>query len=115
MNPTNRKVFIANYQDKDFSSADQFGEVVFVTKGFVPLHDMTKVRNGLKKFVDLSSQHDYLVINGPSVIVTLLSILWFTKHGYLNVLSWDGKTSSYRPFVVGIDSITEQLDMNGNT
>lgn len=100
-------VFIANFQNRDFSPAEKFGEAIFVTKGYVPLDDMTKVRNNLKKFVDLSSQHDYLILNGPSVVVTLLSLLWFTKHGYINVLSWDGKDNSYRHFVVGVDSIQD--------
>ena len=109
MTDTQRKVFIANYQDKDFAPANEFGEPIFVTQCFVPLHNMTKVRSSLKKFVDLSSQHDYLILNGPSVIVLMLGLLWFAKHGYVNVLSWDNKNTRYRHFVLGLESIVESV------
>lgn len=99
------KVFVANYQDMDFTPAQQFGELVFITQGYIPLNDLEKVRAQIKKFVDLSSPSDYIIQNGPSVIVTLLAVLWFMKHGYINMLSWNSKTKSYKHFVVGVDSV----------
>lgn len=108
MTPTNHKVFITNFQDMDFSPAEKFGELVFITKGYQYLGDLEKVRNQLSRYVDMSAPTDYLVLNGPSVIIAMLSVLWFVKHGYINMLAWDNATKSYKHFVVGINRV------NGN-
>lgn len=100
-----RKVFITNFQDMDFSPAEAFGECVFITKGYQYLGDLEKIRNLLSRYVNMSSPNDYLVLNGPSVIIAMLSVLWFTKHGYINMLAWDNQSKSYKNFVVGIDKV----------
>lgn len=101
------KVFITNFQDKNFSPAKKYGEVIFVTKGFMPLDDMEDVRSSLSKYVELSSPQDFVILIGPSVIIAMFTVLWFQKHGFMNVLSWDNKNMAYRHFVIGVDSVTD--------
>ena len=104
------KVFVANFQEKSFTPAERYGEVIFVTTGFIPLYDMEAVRKKLAKFVELSSPSDYLILIGPSVICSMLSILWFSKHGFVNLLSWDGKRNDYNHFVLGVNEVVSMTD-----
>jgi hypothetical protein len=102
------RVFVANFQEKSFESARKFGdEIIFVTTGFIPLNDMEAVRQKLAKYVELSNSSDYLILLGPSVINCMLSILWFEKHGFINILSWDSKRNDYNHFVIGTHSVVD--------
>ena len=99
------RVFVANFQEKSFEPAERFGEVIFITTGFVRLNDMEAVRAKIAKYVELSRPTDFVIFLGPSVINTMLAVLWFHKHGYINVLSWDNKRKDYNHFVVGVNEI----------
>lgn len=103
-NPTS-KVFVTNFQSRDYSSAEKYGELVFVTKGFIVLSDLEKIRKSLSRFIELSSADDYVILMGPSVIIAMFTVLWFAKHGYMNILSWDGKNNTYNHYVVGVDKV----------
>ena len=107
----NPKVFIANFQDIDFTPAEAYGETVFITRGFQHLNDLEKIRSTLKRYVDTSAPSDFVVLNGPSVIVAQLALLWFAKHGYINVLTWNGSDKSYKHAVLTVPNEVK----NGNS
>jgi hypothetical protein len=97
-----RRVYIVNFQTKNFNSAKKYGELVYITQGYLDLKKIDEYRSKLERYVDMASPTDSLILNGPAVINTLLTILWFRKFGYLNILSWDGRAFVYSHNVVGL-------------
>ena len=97
-----RKVFITAFQQKDFTSLDKWGETVFVTKGYIPFDDLERVRKNLQSYIDLANQDDYVILNGPSILTGMFSILWFYKFGYINTLAFNTKSNEYKLCVLGI-------------
>lgn len=104
--PDRPRVYIVNFQTKNFSSAKKFGELVFITQGFLDLTKIDELREKFSRYVELASPSDCLILNGPAVVNTLLTVLWFKKFGYLNILSWDGRSLNYSHNVVGVNDAT---------
>ena len=80
-------VFVTNFQAKNFTPAEKFGDIVFITKGFMPLDDMNLIRKKLEAYIDISDSSDFVILIGPTVILGMFTMLWAAKHGYMNLLS----------------------------
>jgi len=97
------KVFVLNeLESRDYSTAIPYGELIFVTKGYVNLHDLGQLRRKLDSLIKFSNPSDYVIVIGPSVLIMLFGILWFQKHGLMNVLAWNSQVKGYVPFVIGL-------------
>lgn len=103
MDEDKRTVYVSNFQpDKNFQSAEKFGEVVYMSKGFIDLKNITKVRKIFERWLEEATQEDYIILTGPAVINALVIMLWFNKFGYVNILSWDTRSPRYVHNVVGL-------------
>lgn len=99
----NSKVFIANFQpNKDFSPAEEFGELVFMSRGFIDLKNLARTRSKIEQYLKVAAPTDFIILNGPAVVNALIIALWFNRFGYVNVLSWDPNKTGYIHNVVGI-------------
>jgi hypothetical protein len=101
------RVFVTNFQERDFGPADKFGETIFITRGYVPLRDITALRTKLAAHIAYSKADDYVIITGPAVLIAMFSLLWIQKHGFMNVLSWNTRQKGYDHYVIGSDSVSE--------
>ena len=97
------KVFVTYETNHDFSEAERYGEITFLTsddlsnvRGSVRNEGiLSNIRNKLKKF---DAENDWIVVTGsPYVAAAVFLILGNRKIRSVNVLRWDNRDFVYRP------------------
>jgi len=100
-----QKVLVPNRGGHDYSAAEQFGELVFVTTGHINRFATGKIYRECMTAVQDSSPDDYIMEVGPSICVTILAACFARQWGRLNLLIFsDGE---YMPRELNIDSLME--------
>lgn len=88
-----KKVFVVNKSNHDFSSAEQYGKLVFLSEG--PMNRYS-TNNMCRSFTDKmkdSSAEDYIVPCSLNVMNSIACAIFARKHGTLNLLLF--KDGSY--------------------
>lgn len=80
------KVYIVNKSSHDFSSAEQYGEVIFLSEGPMNRYGTNNMIRNFKKVFENSSYEDYLVPCSLNIMNLIASALFVHKHGRLNLL-----------------------------
>lgn len=84
------KVYIVNKSAHDFSAAERFGDVIFLSEG--PM-DRYSVNNMVRQFTEImegSESNDYIVPCSLNVMNSIASAIFAHKHGKLNLLLFKG-------------------------
>ncbi len=100
-------VFVTNYQERDFGPADELGECIFITRAFVPLNNISALYTKLANHVAYSKPSDFAILTGPSVLIAIFTALWLQKHGFMNILSWNTRSKTYKHYVVSSSQILD--------
>ena len=98
-----RKVFVINQSSHDYSVAEQFGELVFMTKGSVNRFNVSEIFRLLDPFLSQSSENDYLLVGGHSVLCSVACSMFVAKHKRLNLLIYKAiplKAGSYKERII---------------
>lgn len=69
------KVFVINGMTHDFSNAESYGKLVYVTEGKVPLFKTDVTRKMLKEGLVGFTADDYLVVSGPALMCMMATLL----------------------------------------
>lgn len=80
------KVYIVNKSSHDFSAAEQYGDIVFLSEG--PMNRYS-TNNMFREFIGkmrYSSKKDYIVPCSLNVMNSIACALFAHKHGTLNLL-----------------------------
>ena len=73
------KVYIINKSAHDYSSATQYGELVFITQGLIDSYNLNLTfRQALTTLQDYNPQEDYILLTGLSS--TNLIVGWVLGH-----------------------------------
>lgn len=96
-------VWVVQEGNNDYSSAEEFGTVRFVTKGdlrnLVGCDQNKQVENDIKIFnANYLQGTDYIVVVGNPMISVLLAMS--IRSGSHKFLKWDGRRSQYIPFIL---------------
>lgn len=103
------KVFIIQETNVDFSKAEEFGDLVFLTDGRRDdFHNIVNsqhndrliahIRQGLK---DYNERVDWLVITGsPYVCSAVFALLGLSGIRSLRLLRWDNRDFRYIPLII---------------
>ena len=89
------KVYVVNNVHHDFSKAEQYGELVYVTKGKLPIFKTSIVRAMLEKGLAKFTKYDYLLISGPVIVHIMAATLLFNKFDTVKFLVFDAKQQNY--------------------
>ena len=81
-----RKVFVINKSSHDYSGAEKFGKLIFMTKGSMNRFACSKMNRIFDLFLEGSHRDDYLLISGMNVMCALACSLFAAKHQRLNLL-----------------------------
>ncbi len=81
-----RKVYVVNKSAHDFSKAEEFGEVVFLSEGAVNRYATNNMHRKFKESMRGSSPDDYIVPCSLNVMNSIACALFARKHGKLNLL-----------------------------
>jgi len=88
-----KKVYIVNRSSHDFSAAEQFGELVFLSEGPMNRYSTNNMYRVFKEVMEESSGDDYIVPCALNVMNSIACALFAYKHGKLNLLLF--KDGSY--------------------
>ena len=83
---TKAKVFVVNKSSHNFSSAEQYGELIFLSEG--PMNRYS-TNNMIREFTEAmkdSSPNDYIVPCSLNIMNVIASAIFAHKHGTLNLL-----------------------------
>lgn len=106
------KVFVTNYADHDYSSAEKYGELVFITKGYVSFKSLDRLRLIVYETIKESNENDWLLISGHGVVSLICGIVWFAKHKKCKLLIWDTKKQDkYRPTVIDQSRLDKMFEV----
>lgn len=97
------KVFITNKGGHDYSPAEEFGELVFITEG---LFDQFNIGGMYRYAVDAlsnSSEDDYILPTGLPVMNMVVALVWARLHGKANLLLFS--RGSYIHRVIMLDNL----------
>lgn len=98
-------VYVTNYAGHDFSAAEQYGELEYVTKGNINIYrtdrDLYNLTEKLEKYDD---EKDYLLLSGNILVnAMVLSVLLTKGVKKLNLLVYDAKNLNYIHHTLIID------------
>jgi hypothetical protein len=107
-----KKVYITNTGGHNFSSAEDFGVLVPLTRGNInPVQTDRLIVDMLEELKD-SSADDYLLISGHPVTVAVASSILFSLHGVVNMLIWNKHSFSYNVRSISSKQVKGTIKMN---
>lgn len=113
-----KRVFVTNYAGHDFAKAENFGEIYFLTRGYISLQSLDRVNFLVAKAMhdyDITPE-DYLLLSGMSIICVMSAVLWYHKFSSCNLLIWDPPSNTYRELKLNANSynvlVREILTLN---
>ena len=80
------KVYIPNQNLNDYSNAERWGDLVYVTQGHIRLTDIDDILGSVDELLDDSEPGDYIIMAGPYSITAILCTVFALKHNCLNIL-----------------------------
>ena len=89
------KVYVVNNTNHDYSKAEQYGELVYVTKGKLPIFKTNTVRAMLEKGLVKFTKDDYLLISGPAIVNIMAATILYNKFDTVKFLIFDAKQQDY--------------------
>lgn len=103
-----RKVYIVNRGAHNFTEAQKYGRLVFMTEGFQPKYGVNTAYRRFVFCMQDSHEEDWLLLTGMSTLNAIASAIFASKHGRLNLLLFNGKGYVKRTIIINGDE-------NGNT
>ncbi len=87
------KVFIVNKSAHDFSPAEKYGKVVFLSEGSMNRYATNSMVRQFEALMEGSEESDYIVPCSLNVMNSIACAIFAHKHGKLNLLLF--KDGSY--------------------
>jgi hypothetical protein len=89
------KVYVVNNANYDYSKAEQYGELMYVTRGKLPIFKTNTVRALLEKGLVKFSKDDYLLISGPAIVSVMAATILYSRFDTVKFLIFDAKQQNY--------------------
>ena len=88
----NRKVYVVNRSSHDFSDAENYGTVVFLSIGPMNRYGTNNMHRQFEELMKDSSAEDYIVPCSLNVMNSIACAIFAHRHGTLNLLLFkDGR------------------------
>lgn len=95
------KVFVTNFAGHDYSKAEKYGEIVWITRGYVSFHSLDRVKYRICESVSTSSSEDWLLLSGIPMICVVSALYWYFLHKKVKLLIHDKKRDDeYRELII---------------
>lgn len=109
------KVYVPNKSFHDFSDANRFGELVFLTEGVQDRFKINDLYRRIEGKLHNAGPGDYLLISGPSTVNAIAASILAYKFGRINYLVYDGAMARYvsRPIVLSQAEETGNVEASG--
>lgn len=102
MDENKHKVYVVNFSNWDYSSAESKGELIFMTRGFLDLSRHESYYNTIKAYLGEATVNDYLLFSSQHLICSLALKAWFSFSNLTkcNILIWDNRHSKYDTYTI---------------
>ncbi|MBU2346600.1 MAG: hypothetical protein KJ888_20615 [Gammaproteobacteria bacterium] len=80
------KVFVVNKSAHNFSAAEKFGEIRYLSEGPMNRYSTNNMHRLFKKELDHSNKEDFIVPCSLNVMNSIACAMFARKHGCLNLL-----------------------------
>jgi hypothetical protein len=80
------KVYVVNKTGHDFSDAERFGELVFLSEGYMNRYATNNIIRQFQEVMSESGPKDYIVTCSLNVMNSIACAVFAHKHGTLNLL-----------------------------
>lgn len=97
------RVFVPNKSGHDFSSASEFGEIVFLTTGRVNRHAANTIYQEVAEMMENVNDTDHIIVSSLNIITMMAAAIMARKTGFLNLLVFSG--DHYSPHRICIDNL----------
>jgi len=91
-----RKVFVVNNSGHDFSTAEEFGELVYLSEGMFNSFDLNKMYRMFAELLVDSTQEDYILMSGLPQMNMIASAIFGYMHGRVNILLYSSRNNNYQ-------------------
>lgn len=108
---TGVKVYVANYAAHDFGPAKAYGELRFITKGFISFQGLDRVKYQVAEGLKDTNAEDWLALSGANILNVLAALLWYDKHKVVKILNFDKNSRQYREIIVTPDNNLALLEV----
>lgn len=85
------KVFVLNRGAHDYSRAERFGELVYLTDGMLAKNATSVMFRIMREAFKDSAPEDFIVISSLSTLCSIACSEFSIKHGKLNLLLFNGE------------------------
>lgn len=102
-----KKVYIPNKSGHDISGAEEYGEPIFVTEGYINKFNVNEMFRKVARSLENSEEDEFIMITGLTQINAVLAAAFAHKHGRLNMLIFDVKEEEYVPRKLVLDNLIE--------
>lgn len=87
-----KRVYILSNGGHDYSSAEEYGEIIYCTEGSIRRDDTSQMYRELSEALELSHADDYILVSSLSSMCMIAAGIMAFKHGELHLLIHkDGK------------------------
>lgn len=85
-------VYITNQGGHDYTLAQEFGSLVFLTRGKINRYKTSTIYRDMIQGMQDSEKHDFLLVSSLSILNSIASGILARKHGQVNYLLFcDGR------------------------
>lgn len=79
-------VFVLNKSGHDFSAAERYGKLIFLSQGKISPYSVTKMFRDFVFKMKNSTKDDFILLTGLSTMAAIACSCFVYKHGRLNLL-----------------------------
>lgn len=107
------RVYITNFAGHDFTKAEKYGELVFVTTGYVSFQSLDRIKFEIVESLKTSRPDDWLCLTGVPILQVVSAVVWFHMHNKVNLLVWDRKKrDGYRELILTEKNFDQILELH---
>jgi|GraSoiStandDraft_4_1057263.scaffolds.fasta_scaffold120446_2 hypothetical protein len=95
------RVFVTNFAGHDYTKAERYGEIVYITKGYVSFFSLDRIKYRVCEALQGSTEDDWLLLSGIPMICVVAACYWLWKHDKVKLLVHDKRSDgNYRELII---------------
>lgn len=112
-----KKVFVTNFAGHDYTKAERFGDLVYLTRGYVDFNSLDRLKFRIAERLLDATDEDYLLFSGNSYISIIAAIIWYERFKKVKLLVHDFRKqgeNEYRESIITEKNVNETLRVLNN-
>ena len=103
-----KRVFVVNKSSHDYSQAENFGKLIFMSEGSLRRLSVSKMYRTFEPYIRASNKDDYILLSGLTVMCSIACAMFASKHKRVNLLIYKADPANPGSYVERI-TVMENL------